>query len=55
MSIRKRNKGYQIDISHAGKRHRFNIQGDQQDALIAEQQCKKGLKEGKSIDKVIIS
>ena len=53
MSIRERNKGYQIDISHAGKRHRFNIKGDLQDAMIAEQQCKKGLKEGKSIDQVI--
>lgn len=53
MSIRKRNKGYQVDISHAGKRHRFNIKGDLQDAMIAEQQCKKGLKEGKSIDQVI--
>lgn len=53
MSIRQRNKGYQVDISQSGKRHRFNIKGDRQDALIAEQQCIKGLKAGKTIDQVI--
>jgi len=51
MSVRKRNKGYQIDISHAGKRYRFNINGDMHDALITEQQCKKELDQGRSIDK----
>jgi integrase len=53
MSIRERNKGYQIDISHQGKRHRFNIKGDKSDALIAEQQIHQGLKIGKSFNQLI--
>lgn len=53
MSIRERNKGYQIDISHNHKRYRLSIHGDKLDATVLEQQIKKELKLGKSWDQVM--
>ena len=48
MAYRQRNKGFQLDITHKGKRYRTQILGDVTDAKAAEAHCEKGLNEGKS-------
>jgi integrase len=48
MAYRQRNKGFQLDITHKGKRYRTQILGDATDAKAAEAHCEKGLNEGKS-------
>tara|TARA_R100000231_G_C5327641_1_gene165349 strand:+ start:1110 stop:2132 length:1023 start_codon:yes stop_codon:yes gene_type:complete len=53
MSIRKRNKGYQIDISHDHRRYRVQISGDHGDAIITEQLIIKELKTGRSWDQIL--
>ena len=47
MAYRQRNKGFQLDITHKGKRYRTQILGDITDAKAAEAHCEKGLNEGK--------
>ena len=53
MTIRKRNKGYQIDISYNSKRYRCQIDGSKEDALIIEQQCLSSLQIGKSWSNIL--